>query len=76
MRVLLQKACLRFYKMFFIPFVIMRWIFFSLPSLGTVNYVELIKLLKPQDFIEAFAPWETAVAVVVVFPIITIVVYD
>ena len=50
--------------------------FFSLPSLGTVNYVELIKLLKPQDFIEAFAPWETAVAVVVVFPIITIVVYD
>ena len=55
----------------------MRWIFFfSLPTLGTVKYVELIKVLKPQDFIGALAPWETAVAFVVVFPIVTHIVYN
>ena len=57
----------------------MRWIFFpslSLPTLGTVKYVELIKLLTPQDFIGALAPWETAVTVVVVFPIVTHIVYN
>ena len=39
-------------------------------------YVELIKLLTPQDFIGALAPWETAVTVVVVFPIVTHIVYN